>query len=544
MKVFKTKNILFLVLFLVAVFFSIYSAKLAFNGDDKIDLNNGWTVKVGNTVLENQDIFLKSVIDKSEFQNKFVWFSKRIIFPQEYKNKNISLSIGGIPFGHEVYFNGHLIGASPFKDFIFNDWNSRYSYYIPKEFIKDENVLELKLKSIYEYGANQSIFIAESSKVVKNNKFLNQYFISVYLALSIVNIIIAAYFIKLYSTNKMNKKYLYFAITLLFITLHYSNYYITSSVFGYLWFQKVVFLSFYCAALFFVMFLRKNYGYKFNKRFHFISQICGMIIFTTLVIPRNLITFACFRKKLYLFFIIAILYIIYMIIDVVFIKKLKNKFTLLIYSAAFITIIHDILIDLSLISKVKGIHLNSYAIMLILMYGAYDMAKEYNSIYLNSIIDSLTGLYNRRYFDSYILNLGKSDEDYCLFIIDFDGFKSINDNFGHAVGDIVLKSFGQIVNNILYKGCFAARIGGEEFAILCEKQRFEGQKLAEEIRYRIENYDWGNKTTNKNLKVTVSIGAVCFKGKDIFNKVFKAADEALYLAKDSGKNKVVWGDLK
>lgn len=96
-----------------------------------------------------------------------------------------------------------------------------------------------------------------------------------------------------------------------------------------------------------------------------------------------------------------------------------------IYFIALALIIHDMLIDLNLISRdlINGFHLNSYAVMIILIYGAYDMAKEYNIVYLNSIIDSLTGLFNRRYYDSYISNFIKNQEQYCLLIIDFDEFK-------------------------------------------------------------------------------------------------------------------------
>lgn len=114
---------------------------------------------------------------------------------------------------------------------------------------------------------NQSIFIAESTEVVKNNHFLNQYFISVYLALSIINLIVSGYFIKLYSINKINKKYLYFAITLIFITIYYSNYYITSSIFNYLFFQKIIFISYYCALFFYVMYLRKTMAINTIKSF-------------------------------------------------------------------------------------------------------------------------------------------------------------------------------------------------------------------------------------------------------------------------------------
>lgn len=102
------------------------------------------------------------------------------------------------------------------------------------------------MQSIYEYGANQRIYIGQSQDVTRNDKFINEYFISIYFALSFINIIIGAYFINLFRLNKYNKKYLYFAITLLLVAIYYSNYFVSSSILGYLGFQKAVFQRCIC----------------------------------------------------------------------------------------------------------------------------------------------------------------------------------------------------------------------------------------------------------------------------------------------------------
>ncbi|SHF48742.1 GGDEF domain-containing protein [Caloramator proteoclasticus] len=247
-----------------------------------------------------------------------------------------------------------------------------------------------------------------------------------------------------------------------------------------------------------------------------------------------------YRKKLEFIVLLAIGYIIYISIYA-YRKYIRNKFIYLtVYSISILMIVHDILIDLSIIKKYNAFHYNSYAIMLILFYMAYELSSEQNNIYINSIKDPLTGLYNRRFLDSYISNAYNKKGFYTLFIIDFDNFKKINDKYGHIVGDIVLKNAANIINNRLPENCIAARYGGEEFIVFCEKSKAFSINLAENIRREIERYNWTKEIGDRDIKVTVSIGAVEFDFKDEFVNVLNLADSALYRAKSNGKNRVEW----
>ena len=156
-----------------------------------------------------------------------------------------------------------------------------------------------------------------------------------------------------------------------------------------------------------------------------------------------------------------------------------------------------------------------------------------------SSIDSLTGLYNRRFFEAFALNYlhqcARFDEIFSIILIDIDNFKSINDTYGHQEGDAVLIEISQIFRESVRKSDVVARYGGEEFIILCPHHGLEGaQIVAEKMRLIIEKSNISKKT-----QVTVSIGVSTLKKSMSLDDLIRECDEALYSAKNSGKNKVV-----
>lgn len=160
-----------------------------------------------------------------------------------------------------------------------------------------------------------------------------------------------------------------------------------------------------------------------------------------------------------------------------------------------------------------------------------------------SILDPLTGLHNRRYFDQFSSNELYRAERYkrpisCL-MIDIDFFKKINDSLGHEAGDKVLKSVAEILkNNIRKSDAFTlCRYGGEEFILLLPETDQEGaifcaEKLRKTIDDTIINYE------DKPVKVTISIGiSTLFKNPvSETSDVIRYADIALYKAKEAGRN--------
>ena len=153
--------------------------------------------------------------------------------------------------------------------------------------------------------------------------------------------------------------------------------------------------------------------------------------------------------------------------------------------------------------------------------------------------DSLTGIYNRRaampLVNEAIKKVQASNAKYALILIDLDSFKAVNDQYGHTVGDEVLMTLAKKVSGMLRSGDVFARWGGEEFLLLAhvEKQG-DAQIVAEKIRCNLEGTGFGD----ENLKITVSIG-VALTAQDVgFDELFQRADQALYQAKQQGRNRV------
>ncbi|MBU3013891.1 cache domain-containing protein [Poseidonibacter lekithochrous] len=159
--------------------------------------------------------------------------------------------------------------------------------------------------------------------------------------------------------------------------------------------------------------------------------------------------------------------------------------------------------------------------------------------------DPLTNLYNRRYFESIIDELMslsiREEESLCLIMLDIDKFKNINDNYGHDIGDEVLKKLADNLLSRLRQSDVITRIGGEEFAIVFPKTSIDGAyKTSEKIRKAVEKLEIKIKE-NILISFTVSIGIAIFDkniDKDV-HSILKRADIALYQAKDTGRNKVV-----
>ncbi len=157
-------------------------------------------------------------------------------------------------------------------------------------------------------------------------------------------------------------------------------------------------------------------------------------------------------------------------------------------------------------------------------------------------LDYLTGLLNRRRFERALSDIVKDfhTRNYpsSLIIMDIDNFKQINDTYGHSAGDQILKEIALILKTFLRGNNIPARVGGEEFAVLIPGTTTEEAiKIAERIRNIIETRNFT--IPQGEIKVTASFGITSTKENDTNQTIYKRADEALYRAKQKGKNKVV-----
>ncbi|MCK5681442.1 GGDEF domain-containing protein [bacterium] len=160
-------------------------------------------------------------------------------------------------------------------------------------------------------------------------------------------------------------------------------------------------------------------------------------------------------------------------------------------------------------------------------------------------IDSLTGLNNRRFFDEIMQKESERAERYnhptSLIMLDLDYFKKVNDNFGHQTGDTVLKNLGKILLDEVRQSDTPCRYGGEEFAIILpETGLAEAQQIAERIRKAVARLAIVTHN-NVHLKVTASLGIASTELNHTCD-LLERADQALYCAKNRGRNQSVVAD--
>ena len=173
---------------------------------------------------------------------------------------------------------------------------------------------------------------------------------------------------------------------------------------------------------------------------------------------------------------------------------------------------------------------------------AIENAQLFKEMEKLAITDSLTGLYNRRFFFAFAENeierSRRYNKDLSIIMMDIDHFKKINDKFGHQIGDQVLKEIAEICLSILRKVDVMCRYGGEEFAVLLpETEVGDAAHAAERMCTAISSLRL--KTEKGDVSVSVSIGvAEMDKSRGSFEKLLAAADGALYSAKEAGRNRV------
>jgi len=172
-------------------------------------------------------------------------------------------------------------------------------------------------------------------------------------------------------------------------------------------------------------------------------------------------------------------------------------------------------------------------------------AEEIRTQESNAKTDALTGLANRRLFDSElstaILSSSTVGEACSLIIFDIDHFKKFNDAHGHLAGDEVLRTVAGAVGNIIRKPYLAARYGGEEFAaILPNTSAQQAQAIADRIRFAIQ--ETSVSFEGKVLSVTASIGVAEAFAEEQPRDLVRRADEAVYAAKAAGRNCCYWHD--
>lgn len=184
-----------------------------------------------------------------------------------------------------------------------------------------------------------------------------------------------------------------------------------------------------------------------------------------------------------------------------------------------------------------------FDIMISELLAIFKMKYQYTEKEFMSVLDGLTGLYNRRQLE---ISLEQEHNrckrhlsDFSLAILDIDFFKKVNDTYGHQYGDYVLKTVADLMKQAFRKTDLLYRYGGEELVMIMPETNIEGAIIpVQRLRRMVEEYDF--EYNNVKAKVTVSIGLTMnYQEFNTPADMLKSADEALYKAKESGRNRVV-----
>lgn len=179
-----------------------------------------------------------------------------------------------------------------------------------------------------------------------------------------------------------------------------------------------------------------------------------------------------------------------------------------------------------------------------LLKQAFELKLKNEELQALSVTDPLTGLYNRRQFETIMEAEMNLYYRYChslsLLVLDIDHFKRVNDTYGHAVGDVVIKDVATICKETIRKTDVLCRIGGEEFVLLCKNCDKESVKVvAEKLREGVSRHLF--EQDDVHIRATISIGGATLDGEcsDLnSDEFFKLADQALYYSKEHGRNRV------
>lgn len=174
----------------------------------------------------------------------------------------------------------------------------------------------------------------------------------------------------------------------------------------------------------------------------------------------------------------------------------------------------------------------------------YEQLKQgYETSLAMALTDALTGIFNRRYFDNHLPRLMRrcveTGKPLALLVIDVDHFKQINDRFGHAAGDAVLQALAARLLNNLRPLDFVSRYGGEEFAVvLPETDAPTAHMIAERLLHEVSKTGFTLPAPHPAPIVTISIGGAIMRHDDDPVRLFTRADQAVYAAKQAGRNRI------
>lgn len=347
--------------------------------------------------------------------------------------------------------------------------------------------------------------------------------------------------------------------------------------FPWIWEHRIAHLIMYTAYAMYLLFLRYLYPKEMNKWVVQGSIILSFILFVITIVSQPLL----YRPLFDYFLGIASVTMVYTLLVLILAVRNKRQTAVVNLSASilfFFTVINDAFLSLNWID---GNFLATYGFFLYILIQSINLSRNYARKFLESelladelrelnlsldqkiqarteqlevmneklreltLLDGLTGLYNRRFFDEKMLEMvaesGVSNAPLTLLIIDLDEFKKYNDTYGHVMGDQLIQLAASIFNVGAGQYGYVARYGGEEFAIILPNfNQEQGLVIAEKIRLAMEDAKIAHQPNTPTSFATLSIGGTSSSHHAHIevDDWMRLADRALYTSKENGKNRV------
>ncbi len=509
----------------------------------------------------------------------FLWVRLQFIVPDNLLDTDVALLLGRIDHADQIYFNGTLLGShGRFPPRYFSDWNT-YRYYSLYSYHDSKDV-----QILFKIYVNSTGSISGTVKVGPQKEIFREYQVRTFAEsgangiISALLILISVYTLLIFLKRPQEKYLLLYTILAIAFAVYQSNFFITrvpavqDGHIPYLFFQKVVFISLYialfCNAWFIAGFLKEKLWTWLQKVFAgiFILTLIGLLISPDLQFLNT------FRNMVRPVIFLPVFYSIYVLIAGLVHQKEEARVILFGLIPLILTIFYDLIV-LEILKR-PGVYLSGFGSALFIISILFIIANRFVN-YANQVermnvdlertveertlalqnavkkletlasTDTLTEVLNRRAFylryEEELKRARRTQRPISILMIDIDHFKKINDQYGHLCGDECLRQVVHTINeNIRRPADLLARYGGEEFVVLLPETEIEGAKLiSEHIRQGIENLKIS--FSDYNIQLTISIGSATLVPDTelLMDKLIGAADEALYQAKNSGRNKVI-----
>lgn len=452
---------------------------------------------------------------------------------------------------YKVYFNGILIGSvGNLEDDSSIVWNTISFFDIDKNLIKDINEITIEIYYTYEIGALS--FPPIITNIKEANKLMDWFnFVLANIYIIAIGIMWFSFLLLIILSNLMKnskKEYLYYSLATLFFSFYiFDNILIYDMILSTIIFKKIIFSCLYLSVSFVSLAIYKEFKGKINL----ISIVLILLSIIIIVFFSN--NMVLLKKMTSIFNILIILNILGWIYSTFKNLKTSNDAKVIFTSSIFLILVTTYDIFFMVLGKsgiyntistniLGSIFFSLIVIVLVVfdyieLYSKMSWEKERADIfYEKSSRDALTGIYNRQYVETFIEN---STPPFSLLMIDTDHFKEINDTYGHLVGDEIIKYIArESVNNVRSEDV-VGRWGGDEFVIVF-KQREKDNSLyvAEKVRNAIKK---PYSIDGLNFNITLSMGLYTAENKEENKIIFKKADDALYVSKENGRDRItVW----